>query len=218
MSPLDYEACNNLKRIYLQEKTERGVTQKDIEASTGILQVNISQHINARRAMEAGTVLKYASFFDISPGEIDQRLAEFIPEGYVLSGQKKGNWAPVLNFHLAIAWRDGNEELPKSTLKLAVNTNSQRLWAMELKSNRLAPRYVPGDIFVYDPDTTPNPGDLSVFEIDGEWIVGYFTNQNGNPGIAAPHYPVRSVDDFKKQFIARICEVIILSPSPASDF
>ena len=220
LSPEDLEACLNLKHIFLQAKRDSGIRQKDIERETGIDQGKISLHINGKRAMETGTVIRYANFFGCTPGEIDQRL-DHLEALQTKPPHLQIVWAPILTINEAKDWLDNKlifSDLSAKHPKVPLaKTFSHRCFAVTLKSTRLSPRYLPGDLFIYDPEARPVSGCLAVYDFGNEWVVGYYDELGGKKFIQVPGLPPYQLEG-AEQFIASVSAVFISSTKLSKDF
>ncbi|MCG8381815.1 MAG: helix-turn-helix domain-containing protein [Gammaproteobacteria bacterium] len=212
MSPEDYEACVNLKAIFHQAKRRNGITQKDISKVTGIDQPNISQHMNCKRPMSAGTVIKYAQFFGCYPGEIDQRLAHLSKDGGIERAPAEHvYWAPILTLEQAKADKGRSKDSGKFPLDR--KQHSDQSFILIQNTTQLSPRVRPGDKLVCDPTIKPTTGKLCVYEIDGEWVAGYFETLGNQNYLQVPSFPPIPLDSHP--FIASVALVLTLPEKAA---
>lgn len=105
----DIENAARLKEIWITRKIERGYTQEQIAKMLGMRQNAVSQYLNAKIALNADAIIRFARVLDCELGDIDPEYEDFSatvnvpiigsmggPEGYVEYEKKSQRYVRVL--------------------------------------------------------------------------------------------------------------------------
>ncbi len=156
---------SNLKRILKEKK----ISQMELAKKTGMKQSYISMILTGQRNLGSKTIKRICSALNIKEDDllrqdtldIPNRLYGPIP---VISWVQAGEFKEAVDLS---AW--GSEEVVYSVKKV-----SPRAFALRVEGDSMAPRFLPGDIIIVDPEVMPQPWDFCIAWLNGEVTLKKF--------------------------------------------
>lgn len=216
LTPEQTESALLLKSLWDKEKQRRAFTQKDAAAALKLPQPYISKLLSAKEGLGPVTVAKFAKFLGVPPSVIMPSLAYLDQSAdEIIAGEQSPdrarNYAPLLSVTSAKRWIAGeidyqDIDVVHSRIPLFDHWAGRRCFAvLASRADAEANHFLrAGDVILCDPTRKPGAGELAIYDIDGEWVLGKLERHAGSWKLTFTSYEPITLENEDAQRVSAV--------------